>query len=360
MSASFDKNYFYPLMIFARLGRWIGSSSANDNKATRGSFGLLLLIGMLVAGFSSLIPERFLSYTTFSSMAFQLPELGLLTLAMFIAILSGGLNLSIIATANVTALFIAWYLLSFLPINAGYGEQFFWLMLALVKAAMIASFIGLSIGFIVAKTGAHPILVTLAAMMMVNGMGIVLTSGTAISGMPAIVRAIGEQSFLFIPVTLWIFIAASSVMAIFLGCTRTGKLIYMSGSNINATWFSGINTSRILIIVYIISSLLCLLAGLIMMARFNSARIGYGDSYLLITVLAIILGGADPYGGFGTVRNIVLSLIALQILSTGLNLMNINPHFSLAMWGMLLISVLILKFLKNRYVIFSKIQNEGE
>jgi simple sugar transport system permease protein len=96
--------------------------------------------------------------------------------------------------------------------------------------------------------------------------------------------------------------------------------------------------------------MLCVIAGLVMMARFNSARMGYGDSYLLLTVLAIILGGTDPFGGFGRVTGVVLSLVVLQVISTGLNLLNVSPHFSLAMWGAVLIVVLGLKFFRNRYM----------
>ncbi|RLM14729.1 sugar ABC transporter permease [Gibbsiella quercinecans] len=310
--------------------------------------GLLLLIALGIIAFSLLLPGRFLTGTTFVSMAFQLPELGLLTLAMFIAILSGGLNLCIIATANLTALFIAWVLLTFLPAGAGTGLQLLWLLLALAGAALIATLIGLITGLMVSRIGAHPILVTLATMMTVNGIGIWLTRGTAVSGMPDVVRALGADTFLGIPLPLWLFFYASGAMALFLGKTRAGKCIYMGGSNINATWFSGVNTHRLLILVYVISSLLCVLAGLVMMARFNSARMGYGDSYLLITVLAIILGGADPNGGFGRVTGVVLALIALQILSTGFNLMNISQHFSLAMWGAVLIVVLGLKFCKTK------------
>ena len=103
-----------------------------------------------------------------------------------------------------------------------------------------------------------------------------------------------------------------------------------------------------LIVVYVISSWLCVLAGLVMMARFNSARMGYGDAYLLLTVLAIILGGADPNGGFGRVTGVVLALLALQILSTGFSLLNISQHFSLAMWGVVLILVLAIKRAKGR------------
>lgn len=311
--------------------------------------GLLLLIAGVVALFTVLLPGRFFTDATFNSMAFQLPELGLLTLAMFIAILSGGLNLCIIATANLTSLFIAWLLLHFLPAGAGIAMQLLWLTLGLIGAAAIAIIIGTITGLMVSRIGAHPILVTLATMMTVNGIGIFLTKGAAVSGMPEVLRVLGSGSLLGVPLPMWVFVIAAALMALFLGRTRTGKYIYMCGSNINATWFSGINTHRLLIAIYVISSLLCVLAGLVMMARFNSARIGYGDSYLLLTVLAIILGGADPNGGFGRVSGVVLSLIALQTLSTGFNLMNLSQHFSLAMWGVLLVTVLVVKFFAARW-----------
>lgn len=312
------------------------------------NLGLTLLIALALALFAVLLPGRFFTGSTFMSMAFQLPELGLLTLAMFIAILSGGLNLAIIATANLTSLFIAWLLLHFLPTGAGTAMQLLWLALGLVGALLIATLIGVITGLMVTRIGAHPILVTLATMMTLNGIGIWLTKGAAVSGMPEVVRALGADTLLGVPLPLWLFLAAAALLALFLGKTRTGKCIYMGGSNINATWFSGVNTHRMLIVVYIISSWLCVLAGLVMMARFNSARMGYGDAYLLLTVLAIILGGADPNGGFGRVTGVVLSLIALQILSTGFNLMNISQHFSLAMWGVVLILVLAIKQGKGR------------
>ncbi|WP_238554672.1 ABC transporter permease [Dickeya zeae] len=312
--------------------------------------GLLLLIAIAVAAFTLALPGRFLTDSTFMSMAFQLPELGLFTLAMFVAILSGGLNLCIIATANLTSLFIAWVLLSYLPPGAGTALQLLWLGIGVLGAVAIAVLIGVITGLMVTKVGAHPILVTLATMMTVNGIGIWLTRGAAVSGMPEVVRTLGSGTLLGVPLPLYLFLLAAAAMALFLGKTRAGKCIYMGGSNINATWFSGINTHRMLVLVYVISSLLCVLAGLVMMARFNSARIGYGDSYLLLTVLAIILGGADPNGGFGRVTGVVLALVVLQILSTGFNLLNISQHFSLAMWGAVLIVVLSLKFFKNQYL----------
>lgn len=312
----------------------------------------LSLLGLLLAvtvAFSLLLPGRFFSGPTFMSIAFQLPELGLLTLAMFVPIISGGLNLCIIATANLTSLLMAWLLIRFLPADAGIGLQAVWLFLALAGAMVLALVIGAVTGALVAYIGAHPILVTLATMTTVNGIGIYFSRGAALSGMPPIVRYLGEERVLGVPIPMIIFLLVALLLSVFLGKSRLGKCIYMSGSNINATYFSGINTHRVLMAIYMISSLLCVAAGLVMMARFNSARMGYGDAYLLLTVLAVILGGTDPFGGFGRIGGVVLALIVLQVISTGLNLMNVSQHFSLAMWGAVLIGVLALKFIKGRY-----------
>lgn len=314
------------------------------------NLGLSLLLILVIIGFSIAMPGRFFSDATFMSVAFQLPELGLLTLAMFIPILSGGLNLCIIATANLTSLLMAWVFMTYLPADASMTMQAVWLTIALVGAMVLALIIGVLTGALVAYIGAHPILVTLATMTMVNGIGIYLSRGAALSGMPDIVRFIGAETVWGIPVPLIVFLATAVIISVFLERTRLGKYIYMSGSNINATHFSGVNTHRVLIAIYVLSSMLCVIAGLIMMARFNSARMGYGDSYLLLTVLAIILGGTDPFGGFGKVSGVVLSLIVLQVIATGLNLLNVSPHFSLAMWGVVLIVVLAVKFFRTRYL----------
>jgi hypothetical protein len=71
--------------------------------------------------------------------------------------------------------------------------------------------------------------------------------------------------------------------------------------DLEATRYSGVATRRVQIWVYILSSLLCWLAAIIMMARFNSAGANIAQSYLLITILAAILTGIDPYGGFGRI-----------------------------------------------------------
>lgn len=311
--------------------------------------GLLGICCLATLAFTLLMPGRFFTENTFLSIAFQLPELGLLTFAMFVPMLSGGLNLSIIGTANLTSLFMAWLLISFVPPEASTAVQLMWLVLALLGAALIAVIIGCLTGLMISRIGAHPILVTLGSMTIISGIGVYLTKGAALSGMPPLVRSMGSEVVWGVPVPMLIFIVASLALALFLGKTRLGKSIYMCGSNINATWFSGIRTDRVMLAIYTISSLLCVLAGLIMMARFNSARMGYGDSYLLLTVLAIVLGGTNPFGGVGKVSHVFCALLVLQVIATGLSLLGVSLHVNLAVWGLTLICALAFRTFKEKW-----------
>ena len=113
-------------------------------------------------------------------MAIQLPALGLLTLAMLIPILSGGLNLSITYTANMSGLALAWTLQVLGGPDAGVEIFVFGCVLALTVGALS----GFIIGVVVAYTRAHPILVSLSMMILMRGIGEFLSRGKDISGFP--------------------------------------------------------------------------------------------------------------------------------------------------------------------------------
>ena len=99
-----------------------------------------------------------------------------------------------------------------------------------------------------------------------------------------------------------------------------------------------------LVLIYTLSGAMCAIAGILMLSRFNSVRVGHGEALLLVTVLACFLGGVDPFGGFGRVLPVVIALIVLQVLSSGLNLLGANQHLSTAVWGLFLVGVMILRW----------------
>ena len=304
---------------------------------------IIVLCGVIVL-FSVGTPQ-FLTLGNFGSIAFQLPALGLLTLAMLAPILSGGLNLAIVYTANLSGLTLAWVLISFGGPDAGPLA----FALGSIAAIAVGALSGLVMGLVIAYVGAHPILVSLAMMIFLRGLGEFLTRGGDISGFPEYLRPIGHGSVLGVPIPLLLFLGVAALWHVLLAHTRHGAAVYMIGSNIRASEYSGVHTRRTLTLIYTLSGVLCALAGILMLTRFNSVRVGHGEALLLITVLACFLGGVDPFGGFGRVLPVVLALIILQSVSSGLNLLGANQHLSTAVWGLLLIGVMMLRHLAGRF-----------
>jgi simple sugar transport system permease protein len=306
--------------------------------------GLALLLAALVVLFSLLVPDRFPRFGTVQSMMFQLPELGLLALAMVVPLISGGLNLAIIATANQCALAMAYIMATMLPGGEGAPLEVAAVVAVALGAGLAISLaVGLTTGVLVAYTGVHPILVTLGTMSVVDGISIYLTRGTVISGFPEAFQWIGNGTVAGLPVPFLIFLAAAGLVGLVLRRTPFGVAVHMIGSNLEATRYSGVDTRRVLVGVYVVSSLLCFVAACLMMARFNSASAGYAQSYLLVTILAAVLGGIDPFGGFGRIAGLMLALVVLQVISSGANLIGLNPHLTLAIWGLTLIGVMAAK-----------------
>jgi simple sugar transport system permease protein len=139
-------------------------------------------------------------------------------------------------------------------------------------------------------------------------------------------------------------IVAVSV-GVILSRSAFGISVYMLGSNLEATRYSGIDTKRVLVGVYALSGALCFIAACLMMARFNSASAGYAQSYLLVTILAAVLGGIDPFGGFGRISGLMIALVVLQVIASGFNLLGLSQHLTLAIWGLTLVGVMAIKFL---------------
>lgn len=292
---------------------------------------IIIAVALLFAG---LLGSRFFSLGNFQSIASQLPILGLLALGMGITMLTGGINLSIIAGANACSLVMA-------AIIVSHPDQP--LFLALLAGLLVAVAIGALNGALVAWIGVSPILASLGTMTLITGLNILLSNGAVISGFPAAIQFLGNGAVLGVPVALILFLLVAAGLWLLLEHTTLGRSLYLIGSNEQATRFSGVNTARVQIAVYILSALLGWGAALLMMAKFNSAKAGYGESYLLVTILASVLGGINPDGGFGRILGLVLALIVLQMLESGLNLLGVSSYLTMALWGGVLILFIALQ-----------------
>ncbi|OQY52020.1 MAG: sugar ABC transporter permease [Desulfobacteraceae bacterium 4572_89] len=306
---------------------------------------LSLILSSVIVLMAVLSPNHFLRIETFQGMAFQLPELGLLSLAMMISMLTGGINLSIIATTNISAITAALILKAWIIPDVPASTDIWIVMIAIIAALGISVLVGLLNGFLISVINIPPIIATLGTMKLLQGLAFIITKGYVISGMPDSIKFIGNGKVAGIPMPFILFVVFAFLMAGYLNHTATGFNIFMFGSNPIATFFSGTNNKRVIIETYMISGLYCGMAAIIMMSRFNSAKAGYGESYLLVTILAAVLGGVKAEGGFGRVKGLVLSLIILQIMSIGLNLLGVSAFLTIAFWGLIMITAMIIHYI---------------
>jgi simple sugar transport system permease protein len=161
-------------------------------------------------------------------------------------------------------------------------------------------------------------------------------------GFPEVVALIGNSRIVGVPTPLIIFAVLAVGTHILLTRTAFGLRITMYGTNPLAALYAAVDVNRMLLKVYLISGLLASVAGMVIMSRANSAKADYGSSYLLLAVLIAVLGGVNPYGGYGRVIGVVLAVLTMQFLSSGLNMLQVSNFARELIWGALLIFVMII------------------
>jgi len=310
------------------------------------SVRLLVIVIALFVLFSLLRPDAFPTFRNIQSMAFQASEIGILAIAVAITMLTGGIDLSINSTANLTAVLSALILT-----NIGPSSPALAMVLAIGAALIIGPLCGAFNGFLVAYVGIPPILATLGTLTLYQGIGTVITKGAAIFGIPEF-QWLGNGEIAGIPFPFIAFLVIAAAVGVILSRTKYGFEVYLLGTNPVASRFSGINNRSVLMRTYIMSGLLSALAGLIILGRTNAARVDFGESYVLLAIMICVLGGINPSGGMGRIFGVVLAMIALQFLSTGMNMALFTSSganfFKEAAWGATLLIVLLVEYFSNR------------
>jgi simple sugar transport system permease protein len=185
-------------------------------------------------------------------------------------------------------------------------------------------------------------------MQLFTGLAIVVTQGYAVVGYPEAFLLIGNSSLWIFPIPFLVFVACALGVGVLLGRTQFGINLYMIGTNARAAIFAGLETRKTLFKSYVLTGLLSGIAGVVMIARTNSAKADYGESYVLQAVLVSVLGGVNPAGGFGTVLGITIAVLSLQFLSSGFNMLRFSNFAKEFTWGVFLLAIMTLNHVQNR------------
>ena len=309
---------------------------------------LIVLASLVFVSMSLLNPGKFLSVLNIESMASQFPELGILSMGMMIAMLTGGIDLSVVGIANLSGIFVALIFTRLMPQGADGATVSLYIALSLAVALSTGALAGLLNGFLIARIGIPPILATLGTWQVFSGIAIVITKGYAVTGFPEAFLFLGNGKLSIFPLPFVIFVACFIVISTILGKTAFGINLFMMGTNMKASIFSGIRTRAMLFRSYAMSGILASITGIVMIAHTNSAKADYGESYVLQAVLVAVLGGVNPAGGFGTVRGITIAVLSLQFLSSGFNMLRFSNFAKEFAWGLFLLAIMALNYVQNR------------
>jgi ribose transport system permease protein len=285
----------------------------------------------------SFLSEYFFSLQNFLTVATQTAVIAIIAIGQTYVMITGGIDLSIGSNMALAGMASALCLQTGMPALAA-------IIVGLVSGALVGFINGAFVSF----GKLPPFIATLGTMTAIRGVSLTLTAGIPISGLPKAFTVWGTDASLGIPHPVYVMAALTIVFGFILAKTRPGRYVYAVGSNYEAARLSGVNTRRVIIMVYVFSGLLAAFAGLIMAARITTAQPTAGDGYELDAVASSVIGGTSTMGGEGTVAGTFIGAFVIGILRNGLNLIGVSPFIQKIVIGIVIVASVFLDRIKRK------------
>ncbi|UVK38804.1 ABC transporter permease [Mesorhizobium sp. AR10] len=288
---------------------------------------VLVLMAVLVA--LGVIAPNFFRYSNIINVLLQASLLGILAIGMAVVMIVGGIDLSLPANMAMSAVLGALYM-------RATGD---WTVGPLIMIGAGAA-IGTVNGFAVGRLKMIPFVVTLAMMTMVSGATVWMTNSLSISQLPeTFVDVFGARPILKIPVTVLIVAGLGFVLTTLMRSSIAGRWAYAVGINEKAARVARIPIARVVVGSYVFSGLMAGLAAILVTARLGAASANMGnDGMVLDIVSACVVGGVSIYGGSGRVLGALFGALLITVLSNAMNLMGVSFYFSLVIKGAVIIA----------------------
>jgi ribose transport system permease protein len=290
---------------------------------------LLVLLAILIVVLQILQPgivnERWISNTV----KFAIP-LAILAAAQTLTMLTGGIDLSVGVVATMTAFVMA--------TQVAYMDP----LLAILLALGVAALAGLASGIGVGVFRVHPLIMTLAVGLVVEGLLLVyqrLVLGSSVDLPEAITWLGSGRSFGNIPNALLVFIPVALFMGLLLRRTGFGRLLYAIGDNEIATRLAGVRYWQVIIVLYILSALLAGIGGLLYVGLIKANTLSLAVPLVLPSVAAAVIGGTSIFGGRGGYGGTIVGALILQVLATLLLVLQVPEGTRRVVFGLIILLV---------------------
>jgi ribose transport system permease protein/inositol transport system permease protein len=303
-------------------------------------FAAPLFLVLLVLVFAALQPN-FLHPLNLMNILRQVSISGLIAIGMTFVILTGGIDLSVGSLVALTGLAGAYVakggLESRFAVGAG-AETGNPVILAFLTAVAVGMAAGALQGLAITRLRVPPFVVTLGGLTAWRGAALLLSEGGPISGFGPDYTWWGQGRVGGVPVPVIIFLVAALVAHVVLRHTRFGLHVYAVGGNTAAADLNGVNTRRVVFLVYVIVGFSCGLASFLLSARLSSAEAVAGLGLELDVISAVVIGGTSLFGGVGGVFGTLVGALLIGVLRNGLVLLNISPFIQQIVIGLILVA----------------------
>jgi ribose/xylose/arabinose/galactoside ABC-type transport system permease subunit len=290
-------------------------------------YGIYVVLALLVLGFSIIAPG-FASITNFILILLQVSVMGILSIGMLFVILSRGIDLSVGSILAIAGIF-----------SGLLGRQELTVVnvtVAFVVPILLGLLCGMFNGSLVAWFRLPPLIVTLGTMYAFRGF-IVWYHVNPIYQLQPWFRVLGQEKIGPVPIPVIILLAVTALASVVLNRTRFGRYVYAIGGNEDAARASGINVKLVKLGVYSISGLFCGLAGLVFTSRLGAAQSISGMGFELVAIASVVVGGASLFGGRGTVGKTLVGALIMQVVQSGLVMLDVPSPIQQATLGFIII-----------------------
>ncbi|KEQ03253.1 ABC transporter permease [Pseudorhizobium pelagicum] len=313
------------------------SAASAAFKQVMKQYGGIFLSLIVLCVIFSVTNQRFMSVANFLNILQQVSVIAIAAFGMTWVILLGEIDLSIgsiIAVAGMVGAQCFAFGMGFVPA----------LILTIVSGALL----GLANGVLIAKFLLPSFIVTVATMGIYRGMVSLPTNGAPAMIMEPSWTAIGTQSFIGIPIVIWVVAVLFLVNHILLSKTKFGRRTYLTGGNREAALYSGIKVDRLKIIIFMISGVMAAISGVLLSSRLFSAQTNAGMSYELDAIAAAVLGGTSLAGGVGTMIGTLIGALIIGVLNNGMNMLSVPYFYQLIVKGLVILIAVYLDVRSKR------------
>lgn len=284
----------------------------------------------------ALINPKFIAVKNLITIFQQISVIGILTMAMSMLLISGGIDLSI---GNIMVL--SGIVMARILVDEGN------VLIAVMAGILTAVACGVLNGFIIAKSKCIPLIITLGTSQIFYGLALTISGGRIMSFGGAF-NAIGKTKlFDIFPVMLFVLIAMVLISYIVMNKTKFGRRIVAIGGNEKNAFLSGISVTKYKVIIYGIAGLFCSIAAIIFSARIDSITANAGGGYETSALTAAIIGGVTFDGGKGTISGAFLGCALMGVISNAMNILQVETYIQTIITGCIIVGAVVLSNINN-------------